>query len=79
MFEKIKEILMNKNINKQTEKMTSGNKNYEDELLERYGKNDNNEINHINILIITDTHNCLYCDKESIEKIKNAEYDVCLI
>ena len=52
---------------------------YEDELLQRFGKNENSQTNHVSLLIITDTHNCLYYDKESIEKIKNAQYDVCLI
>ena len=53
--------------------------NYEDELLQQFGINPTSNLNHINILIITDTHNCLYYDKESIEKIKNAKYDICLL
>lgn len=52
---------------------------YEDELLQRFGKNENLPTNHVRLLIITDTHNCLYYDQESVEKIKNAKYDVCLI
>lgn len=55
------------------------NINYEDELLQQFGINSTSNFNHINILIITDTHNCLYYDKESIEKIKNAKYDICLL
>ena len=55
------------------------NINYEDELLQQFGINPTSNFNHINILIITDTHNCLYYDKESIEKIKNAKYDICLL
>lgn len=55
------------------------NINYEDELLQQFGINSTSNLNHINILIITDTHNCLYYDKESIEKIKNAKYDICLL
>lgn len=53
--------------------------NYEEKLLKQFGKNETNEFNHINLLIITDTHNCLCHDKESIAKIKNAKYDLCLI
>ena len=53
--------------------------NYEDELLEKFGINPVSNFNHIDILIITDTHNCLYYDKKEIEKIKDAKYDICLL
>jgi len=52
---------------------------YEDELLQQFGKIEEKNIKHINILIITDTHNCLYYDQVSMEIVKNSEYDVCLI
>ena len=53
--------------------------NYEDKLLKQFETVEDNNINHIKILIITDTHNCLYYDKESINIIQNSQYDICLI
>ena len=47
--------------------------------MKQFGVNQTSNFAHINLLTITDTHNCLYYDDESIEKIKNAEYDVCLL
>lgn len=54
-------------------------KDYEKKLLKKYGKNKEGLANNIKLLIITDTHNCLHYDEESLEKIKKAEYDVCLL
>ena len=81
MFEKLRRIFFNdeevpeNNFNETIIKKES----YEDELLQQFGVNLNSFFNHINILIITDTHNCLYYDKESMQKIKDAKYDVCLL
>ena len=81
MFDKFKKIFNNrkKEIASDFNDIKQENINYEDELLQKFGTNPTFDINHINILIITDTHNCLYYDKESIEKIKNAKYDICLL
>lgn len=74
----IKSLLKKFYINK-SKKDKPQNTSYEDKLLQQFGKNENLPTNHVRLLIITDTHNCLYYDKESVEKIKNAQYDVCLI
>lgn len=81
MFDKLKKLFSNskKELVKEFYNEKQNNINYEDELLKQFGKNEIYDFAHINLLIITDTHNCLYYDKESIEKIKNAEYDLCLI
>lgn len=81
MFEKLKNLFSNnkEQIDNEFNDTKKDNANYEDELLEQFGINQISNFNHIDLLIITDTHNCLYYDKESIEKIKNAKYDICLI
>ena len=81
MFDKLKKLFSNskKEIASDFNDTKQENINYEDELLQQFGTNPTSNFNHINILIITDTHNCLYYDKESIEKIKNAQYDICLL
>ena len=54
--------------------------NFENKLLKQYGEcNKNNKLN-IKILFITDTHNCLSYEKETVEQIKNiTEYDYCIL
>lgn len=79
MLNFIKNIFLRGNTDNQKKQNLSNDISYEDELLYKFGTNENSIVNHINLLIITDTHNCLYYDKESIEKIKNAQYDICLI
>lgn len=81
MFSKLKKIFSNSK-REETEDLNCVKQesiNYEDELLQQFGINSTSNFNHINILIITDTHNCLYYDNESIEKIRNAQYDICLL
>lgn len=77
MFEILKNIFSRRSEKNSLNKKE--NVNYEDELLEEFGSNFTSELDHINILIITDTHNCLSYDEESIEKIKSAKYDICII
>lgn len=55
------------------------NKDYEKTLLKKFGKNKDTLSKNISLLIITDTHNCLHYDEESLEKIRSANYDVCLL
>jgi len=84
---------MNKLINSIKEKLLlifKGNKmlssaiaiknTFEDELLNNFG-NCNENINYnLKILFITDTHNCLTYDKESLEYLKNiTNYDYCIL
>ena len=84
MFEKLKKYFFGgkpkvENNFKDIKENKENKENYEDELLQQFGVNQASSFKHINILIITDTHNCLYYDDESIKKIKNAKYDVCLL
>ena len=79
MFEKLKRIFLGEKPKEENNLNDIKKKNYEDELLKQFVVNQTSNFAHINILIITDTHNCLYYDDESIEKIKNAKYDVCLL
>ena len=68
MLNFIKNIFLRGNTDNQKKQNLSNDISYEDELLYKFGTNENSIVNHINLLIITDTHNCLYYDKESIEK-----------
>lgn len=77
ILDKIKKLFEKKKIEKFKDEIK--NDTYEDSLFREYGACEKREINKIKLLIITDTHNCLYYDKESMEKIRNAEYDICLI
>lgn len=77
ILDKIKKLFEKKEIEKFKDEIK--NDTYEDRLFREYGACEKREINKIKLLIITDTHNCLYYDKESMEKIRNAEYDICLI
>lgn len=81
MFEKLKKIFSSDKtkVENNFNDIKEDKEDYENELLKQFGVNPISNFNHINILIITDTHNCLYYDEESIKKIKNAEYDVCLL
>ena len=54
--------------------------NFENQLLKHYGECSNNNKFNIKILFITDTHNCLTYDKESLEYLKNiTNYDYCIL
>ena len=56
MFNFLKKVFVNKEINTNNKPKDIS---YEDELLQQFGKNENSLTNHVSLLIITDTHNCL--------------------
>ncbi len=54
--------------------------NYENKLLKQYGECNRNKKFNVKILFITDTHNCLTYEKETLDQIKNIkEYDYCIL
>lgn len=62
------------------EKVKLPESNYEDELFNKYGKCETRESFGIKILFIADTHDCLSCDKETLDFIKNTkDYDCCIL
>lgn len=54
------------------------NKNYEQLLFDKYGKCKEITKN-ISILVFSDTHNSYSYNTDDLEKVKNFEYDVCLL
>lgn len=55
-------------------------KNFEDELLSKYGNCIERKKYNIKILFITDTHNCLTYDVETLNFIKSVkDYDYCIL
>lgn len=82
IFEFLKKIFKknnNKILNDNQLIEESNNYEYEDLLLEQYGKCYQLD-KHIKILLIADTHNCLTYNKEMLEYIKNEKnYDCCIL
>lgn len=55
-------------------------KSYEDLLLKKYGKANKYEKYHIKILFVTDTHDCLSYEEDTLNFIKNTNgYDYCIL
>lgn len=55
-------------------------KNYEDILLKKYGKANKYEKHYLKILFITDTHDCLSYENDTLNYIKNIkDYDYCIL
>lgn len=55
-------------------------KTFEDELFKKYGKSREQKKYNLKVLFITDTHNCLSYEKETLEYIKNIkDYDYCIL
>lgn len=69
-----------KRIFEKNNNLIDSTKTYEDKLLEEFGKCRELQKYNINILFITDTHNCLTYDKETLEYIQNVkDYDYCIL
>lgn len=69
-----------KNNFKNRKKLIESAKNYEDKLLNQYGQCKELSKYNLKLLFITDTHNCLTYDKETLEYIKNVkDYDYCIL
>ena len=68
------------NIIKRLTNLFNRKKSFEDILLQKYGHITSNNNYGLSILFITDTHNCLSYDKESIDYLKNIKnYDCCIL
>lgn len=83
IIETIKNIFGKNNNESNKQTIETGNKkgiSYEDKLLQQYGNCEEKKTYNIKILFITDTHNCLTYDKETLEKIKSyRDYDCCIL
>lgn len=77
ILEKIKTNFINLFYNK-TKLITE--KNFEDKLLDKYGNCTERNKYNIKILFITDTHNCLTYDSQTLNLIKSVkDYDYCIL
>ncbi len=77
IFEKITSFFKKSDVQVPLLKTT---KTFEDTLLQKYGNARQKENYNLRILFITDTHNCLTYDKESLDYIKRIkEYDCCIL
>lgn len=83
ILNKIKEAIINLFSNKKMlidKNSKSHTQDFEEELLNKYGNCNSNSKYNLKILFITDTHNCLPYDEETLELIKNAkDYDACIL
>jgi len=85
MFSFIKQLFNKDNSNENNDKNTNAKnigEQYENKLFEEYGMAKEYNPYGINILFITDTHNCLaYTDKylEELKSYKPTDYDICII
>lgn len=79
LLDKIKQFFCN--LFKTGNKLIIGQqKTFEDELFKKYGKSREQKKNNLKVLFITDTHNCLSYEKETLEYIKNIkDYDYCIL
>lgn len=61
-------------------KLIDNNQNFEEELFNKYGTIEEIQKYNLKILFITDTHDCLAYDNETLDFIKNAkDYDCCIL
>ncbi len=79
LLDKIKQFFCN--LFKTGNKLIIGQqKTFEDELFKKYGKSREQKKYNLKVLFITDTHNCLSYEKETLEYIKNIkDYDYCIL
>lgn len=79
LSEKIKQLFGNL-FKTENKLITEQQKTFEDELLDKYGKSREHKKYNLKVLFITDTHNCLSYEKETLDYIKNVKnYNYCIL